>query len=108
MAKIRKSDIADLPKETLQIDLDINMPLSSAVAVTFATAMLTPLVANMAENTKARGESLHRMNQANAQMDTASLAVLTESVKSLLNPAPRLIRVSTQTQQLQAEPLAVS
>jgi hypothetical protein len=103
-----KRDTTDLPKETVQIDVDFQMPFSSALAVTFATAMLTPLIANMAENSKFRSESLHRMNQANAHLDTASLAVLTESIKSLLNPAPRAIRVSTQTQQLQAEPLAVT
>jgi hypothetical protein len=84
---------------------------SDALTLVVTLAAVTPIIQLMLSTTSAAGASYQQALNSNANLEAASLSILTESVNRLLRPpAPVMYQPppAPLPQQPQAEKLAVS
>lgn len=82
--------------------------MADITMMTLTVATLSPVIQMMMGLATSSTGALKLSANAAANTETLSLSVLSESVKSLLAPPPRVVKVSPPPPPPTAEPLAVS
>jgi hypothetical protein len=109
---VRVADSPDFSAaESLLRNAAMTGAASDALTLVVTLAAVTPIIQLMLSTTSATGASYQQALNTNANLEAASLSILTESVNKLLRPAQPVVYQQAPAplpQQPQAEKLAVS